>query len=177
MRHKKVIAILLLLAVCTVVTNAQLRHVQGVDLIGISSGIAPSEKGSTHIFGLNYSRYLRKNWILNLSGLYDSGTIQSIHIKYCLFNGGIDYTAFQFGDFLYCNVGLSMLAGQESLRALESSEKKNSFVSGPSGNLNIEWYFSNRIVMQAKAEQNYLSGSKLSNWYFAWHLSLKYCLF
>jgi len=177
MRKRIVLAILLLSTASLVTTNAQLRHVQGVSLIGISCGIVPGADGSTHIIGLNYSKYLQKKWILNLSGLYDSGTIQSINVKNYLFNGGVDYTTIQYGDFIYFNVGLSMLAGLESLRALETSEKKNSFVSGPSGNANIELYFTDRIVMQVKAEQNYLTGSKLSNWYFACHVSLRYCVF
>ena len=177
MRQKKVLTILLFVAVCTITSYAQLRHVQGVHLTGISYGAVPSTDGSTHIIGLNYSKYLQRNWTLNLSGSYDFGTIQSINVKNYHFNGGVDYTIFHFGNFLYGNVGLSLLAGLESLRASETSEKKNSFISGPSGNANIEMYLTDKIVLQVKAEQNFLSGSKLSNWYFAYHVSLKYCIF
>jgi len=177
MKYKKALVILLLSTASALVTSAQLRHVQGINLIGISYGFAPGADGSTQMIGLNYSKYLRKNWILNLSGLYDFGTIQSIIIKNSLFNGGVGYTAFQLRDFLYCNVGLSVIAGMESLRASETSEKINSFISGPSGNVNVEMYITDRIVMQVKAEQNYFTGSKLSNWCFAYHISLRYCVF
>jgi len=174
---KRLIIIIFALFSFTAATYAQVRHVQGINLIGISSGIVPGSNGSTHIVGLNYSKYLRKNWIVNFSGLYDSGTIQSTKVNIYLFNGGVDFTALQYGAFLYCNFGLSVLAGLETLGVSETSENRNSFVSGPSGNINIEMYLTDRIIMQLKAEQNYLTGTNLSNWYSAFHVGLKYCIY
>jgi hypothetical protein len=154
-----------------------LRHVQGINLIGASYGIAPGSGGTTNFFGIGYSKYLRKNWILNITGLYETGNIETTDVKNYLVNAGVDYTLFKTGNFLYFNAGLSVLAGGETIGNSENPQKKNSFVCGPSGNLNFEVYLTDRFVMQVKAEQNYLPGSKLGNWYPAFHIGLKYCIF
>jgi hypothetical protein len=175
---KKLIVAALAVVGLSIATYAQgVRHVQGITLIGGAYGIAPGSEGTTHITGLNYSKYLRKNWILNLNGLYESGNIQTTRVKNYLFNGGVDYTVLQAGKFLYFNAGLSVLAGGETLSSSENSDKKNSLIGGMSGNVNIEMYFSDRIVLQVKAEQNYLPGSKLGHWCPAFYAGLKYCIF
>ena len=176
MSIKKYLIFIVLYFPITIMYAQDLRHVPGINLVGASLGIAPCTEGSTHILELNYSKYLRNNLVLNIGGQYETGDVQTTKVKNYLFAGGIDYTAFQARNFLYFNVGLSVLAGGETLTSY-NSEKKNSFVSGTAGNVNIETYFTNRIVLQIKAEQNYLPGSKLGNWYPAFHAGLKYCIF
>ena len=176
---KRLIITILAIVGFNTASSAQdgVRHVQGINLSGISYGIAPGSKGSTYIIGLDYSIYLRKNWILNLSGLYETGTIQTTRAKNYLFNGGVDFTAFQAGNSFYFNMGLSLIGGREMLSSTENSDKKNSMVGGLSGNVNIEMYLTDRLVLQVKAEQIYLPGSYLGHWYPAFHAGLKYYIF
>ena len=160
-------------------TRAQeLRHVQGIGLIGVSCGISPGSEGRTHSFCIDYSRYIQKNWILNMSGIYEVGDVQMTKVKNYLLKGGVDYTTFQAGNFLYFNVGLSVLLGGETLDTTEIlSGKKNSFVSGTSGNVNFEIYMTDRIVLQVKAEQNLIANSNLGSWYPVFYAGIKYCIF
>ena len=150
---------------------------QGMTLIGGSYGISPGTNGSTQMITLDYSKFLRKDWLLNVNGLYEFGAIQTTKVSNYLFNGGVDYSTFQIGNPVFFNTGLSVFAGVETLQSSVNSEKKNSFVGGFSGNVNIRIHLFEGFVLQIKAEQNYLPGSMLGKWYPSFYAGFKYCIF
>ena len=174
---KKIIFVTLAVIGFHIAAQAQEYRVQGITLTGVSYGIAPGKNGTTQIVELNYSKFLRKNWMLNLSGLYEFGAIQTTKAHNYMFNGGIDYTTFQIGNFLFFNAGLSIIAGGETLQSSISSEKKNSIVGGFSGNVNIRIFLFDGVVLQLKAEQNHLPNSVLGNWYPSYYVGIRYCFF
>ena len=158
-------------------THAQEMRVQGITLIGASYGIAPGKNGSTQIVGLDYSKFIRKKWMLNVSGLYVFGAIQTTKADYFLVKGGVDYSALQIGNFVFFNTGLLALGGAEMLKSTVNSEKKNSFVGGFSGNVNVRIFLFGSFVFQLQAEQNYLPGSMLGKWYPSYYAGIKFCIF
>jgi len=174
---KKIIFVSLAVITFNIAAQAQGRHVQGITLTGVSYGIAPGTNRSTQIIELNYSKFLRKNWLLNLSGLYEFGAIQTTKINNYLFNGGVDYTTFQIGNFLFFNTGLSVLAGGETLKSSVNFKKKNSLVGGFSGNVNIRIFLFDGVVLQIKTEQNHLPNSMLGKWYPSYFVGIRYCFF
>ena len=174
---KKIIFVTLAVIVIHITAQAQGRHVQGITLTGVSYGISPGTNGSTQIIELNYSKFLRKNWLLNLSGLYEFGAIQTTEVHHYLFNGGIDYTTFQIGNHIFFNAGLSVIAGGETLQSSVNSEKKNLLVAGISGNVNIRIFLFDGMVLQVKAEQNHLPNSMPGKWYPSYYVGIRYCFF
>ena len=174
---KKIIFVTAAVIGFNIAAYAQGRHTHGITLAGVSYAIAPGTTGTTQIAGLNYSKFLRKNWMLNLSGLYEFGAIQTTKVNNYLFNGGVDYTAFQIGNILYFNTGLSVIAGMEMLKSSENSEKKNSLAGGFSGNVNILIFLFDGFALQLKAEQNRLPNSLLGKWYPSYYVGIRYCFF
>jgi len=115
--------------------------------------------------------------MLNLSGLFEFGDIQTTEVHNYLFNGGVDYTTFQIGNRIFFNAGLSVIAGGETLKSSANSEKKNSIVGGFSGNANIRIFLFDGVVLQIKAEQNHLPNSMLGKWYPSYYVGIRYCFF
>ena len=150
---------------------------QGLTLVGGSYGISPGNNGSTQLIALEYSKFLRNKWLLNVTGLYEFGAIQSTKVNNYLLNGGIEYSTFQVRNLVFFNAGLSVLAGGETLKSSISSEKKNSFVGGFSGNVNIRIHLFEGVALQFKAEQNYLPSSMLGKWYPSFYIGFKYLIF
>jgi hypothetical protein len=175
---KKLVFVSLAVISFHVATYAQeLYQTQGMTLIGASYGIAPGKNGSTQVVGLDYSKFLRKNWMLNVSGLYEFGAIQTTKANNYLLKSGIDYSMFQIGNVVFFNTGLSVLGGAELLKSSVNSDKKNSFVGGVSGNVNVRIFLFGGFVLQLQAEQNYLPGSMLGKWYPSYFAGIKYCIF
>jgi len=150
---------------------------QGMTLVGGSYGISPGNNGSTQMIALEYSNFLRKNWLLNLTGLYEFGSIQTTKVNNYLFSGGIDYSTFQVGNLVFFDAGISVLVGGETLKSSINFEKKNSFVAGLSGNVNIKIHLFEGIALVFKAEQNYLPASMLGKWYPSFYIGIKYLIF
>jgi len=174
---KKIILVTVAVIGLNIAAQAQERRVQGITLTGVSYGIAPGKNGTTQVIELNYSKFLRKNWMLNLNGLYEFGAIQTTKAQNYMFNGGVDYTTFQVGNHIFFNAGLSIIAGGETLKSSTNAEKKNSFVGGVSGNVNVRIFLFDGVVLQLKAEQNHLPNSMLGKWYPSYYVGIRYCFF
>ena len=174
---KKIIFVTVAVIGFNIAAQAQERRVQGITLTGVSYGMAPGTNGTTHIVELNYSKFLRKKCMLNLSGLYEFGAIQTTKVNNFLFNGGIDYTTFQIGNHIFFNAGLSVIAGGETLQSSVNADNKKSFVGGFSGNVNVRIFLFDGVVLQLKAEQNHLPGSMLGKWYSSYYVGIRYCFF
>ncbi|MDR2916261.1 MAG: conjugal transfer protein TraO [Tannerella sp.] len=169
---KKIIITVLLFLLLSPVMG-QLRHVKGIGNFGVTYGI--NKSGS--LFGAGYSHYFQPNWIWNVNALYESGKVESTQFNNLIINGGVDYTCFRVGDFLYFNIGLSVFTGFEKLTSDESTKEVKNFSFGPAGNANVELYLNSRFLFQIKAEQYYSPLSDLGKWFPVYSLSLKYCIF
>jgi len=169
---KKIIFSLSFLFILFFPAVGQLKHVKGISNFGITYGITEN----SNVFGIGYSHYFQPKWILNLNVLYEKGNIESTRLKNFVANGGVDYTCFQAGEFLYFNTGVSLFAGFEKLTSEESSiEDIKNLTIGPSGNINVELYLSSKFLLQIKAEQYYSPFSNLGKWFPIYSLCLKYC--
>ena len=151
---------------------AQLKHVKGISNAGITCG----KTGNGDMFGIGFSHYFQPTWIWNVNAAYETGKVESTGLKQFFVGSGVDYTFFEAGEFLYFNAGLSLFAGLENLSSVEQNvEKIRNFTFGPSGNVNVELYFTAKLLFQIKAEQYYSPISKSGKWFPVYSLSLKYC--
>ena len=173
---KKLILALVVLSITGMIQAQNLRHVKGISLIGVTYGISPGSDASSNLYGISFTRYLKQKISLNITGLYESGEVSATVLKNYLLDAGLDYNVFKVNNFMYFNLGLSVMLGAENLSNNENSEKKNALFYGGAANANIEFYLTDRIVFQVKAQENYTPGSKLGNWYPTILFGLKFCI-
>jgi len=162
-----------LFILCLIPAMGQLKHVKGISNIGFTGGIT----GNGKLLGAGYSHYLQPRWILNVNAVLETGKVESTNLKNFIVSGGVDHTFFEAGESLYLNAGLSLYTGLEKLTSTEKGAggTVKNYTFGPAGNINVEWYFSSRFLIQIKAEQYFCPLSKLGKWFPACSLSLKYC--
>ena len=152
--------------------TGQLKHVKGISNAGVTYGIT----GNSSLLGIGFSHYSQPTWTWNINAQYETGNVESTNLKHYLISGGVDYTLFETGEFLYFNAGFSLLAGFEKLSSDEAAiEEVKNFTFGSAGNINTEIYLTSKFFFQIKAEQCYSPLSKFGKWFPIYSLSLKYC--
>jgi len=150
--------------------RGQLRHVKGIDDVGISLSV------SYHGYGgeLFYEKYLSNTLILKLGGYLDRRDIgYSDYIGYGIIPQ-IYKTVLNNKRNLFLNINAGANIGYESARSEVTTDRANSFVIGQRVGVSIEYFVFPGVKFEIQGSQYFMQRSQFLKYGQIYSIALAY---
>ncbi len=150
--------------------SAQLVHVEGSKAIGFSGGYVKNG------FNISSRISLYKNNSIALRGSLDFESVKFDISKASVFyvNPELLYSFYNLGENVFFSAKGGMLLGVESIKNSILEKNKNQFFIGENIGLGIEYYVSNKVMINLDIDQRFFQLSKLGNASFIIKFGINY---
>jgi len=156
---KKIFLPILMLALSSLLANAQVRHLKGQKALEVMAGITEYSQ----VYGGGFSQYFNSK--LYLKGVlgYEYGTISNVDFTSYLVDLTVNYTVFSINSKVFFNAVLGASGIYEETETLESTFEQERFSPGIIGGFEIEVFLSDRIILIINGSQRHYFQSELGS--------------
>jgi len=153
----KIFLPILMLALSSLLANAQVRHLKGQKALEVMAGITEYSQ----VFGGGFSQYLSSKLYLKGALGYENGAISNVDFTSYLIDITANYTVFNINSQVFLNAVFGASGIYEETEFLESTFKQEGFSPGIIGGLEIEVFLSDRIILIINGSQRHYFQSEL----------------
>jgi hypothetical protein len=143
------------LAIPSVLWAQDVRHLKGMKDFRVGGGLTKLGYYGNLGFGYNLSSKI------NIGGdlMYEAGNLNGFLFSSSYLMAGLNFNPFNINETLYLNVGAGLIGSFTSLnelKGLKEETKKTGFNVGAYAGPELDFFLSNRIILNAYYRQAYL---------------------
>jgi len=166
----KFIAMVVMLLLISVASNAQLRKIGGMKGVEGKFGYT----GSGFMMAGMYSKYVEGGNYYKIGGEYAYELVDNFFVNSILLNINYNLKVYDLNEIVFFHLNIGGIGGYEMVEENDFVISTNSFVYGPALGGEIECYLDDNLVLIAGGEQRYIFDSSLGNFNYRIYGGIKY---
>ena len=160
--------LLTLLLIISVNSFSQVRHVKGIDMWGVNTGVLSEGQ----FVGISWQKFLDRNLSVKAGGIYEFYYIPNFKYNLYAFNAEGLFTFLSNRKNLYFNLGAGLISGIDNLYSESISLDNREFVIGEKIGLNAEVFITHNMKIDFGAFQRFFQRKQNESMGITWEASL-----
>lgn len=170
---KKVTFCIIFLLMCFIGAKkgySQLKHVQGINSIGVNYGVIKNGFSTNFV----YTNYLKSNMIIKAAFIYENVSFKLSKYDAYYLNSEFHYTLTNFNYTVFINAKGGLICGYEFMSNDIIERKLKQFILGESIGLSTEILIGSKFFLNLDAEQRFFQMSKIGSMSMILKLGINY---